>query len=816
MREKILDGSDYRGPGIVGRLIIVVLCLYLLVFGAYTYWQIDSWVEQYQISQIRSSERILSELEAKIRANPEADNAFYTGLFKRYTIRDQFIRQITFRHRNGQVYSNLGQASYKQAPQVVEDWLRVKEDTINSIVKKDDTVLGRLSIQLDTAFTRSKVWDNWVKMAIVVTSMTLFLVFILFKFLHSNIRVLRSVISFGDNVAAGNFKVRIEETGSAEARATCQAINQLATLVENMSYSMVQNKKSLMSEIKRVEEDNLEAGKLQKSAEFANQSKSEYLSNVSEEFRTPLTSIMSLSEMMMKPEYQSQQRHFSEMIHASAIHLLNYINNVLDIAQLESEEIIVKKDIFDFRSIFREVNEMAMPYAAQQGKTFNMMLDNDIPYYVVSDAPRIKQLMLSTICDVIANGAHSTVFMKCHVLQSNVLSLSVQFDVYSNNSQTKSSQDFDWAKISEAQADNRVCELYGKAGVGEPVARKVVAALEGKLEEKSYEQQDHSFKFTMQLERPSEIRVMEHEKQLMLAKDQAASRRTLRVLLAESHLINRYVYELVFFHRGHVTVKIDNGNDALKELKAGEFDFAILDQQMPGLNAQDVAMQWRQHEQETKAKKILPILIVTSDAKEQTIKECQRYADLVEVKPVSPYTLISEVEKFIDNPVHSFEVPTKKVVQESIEAPVTKESLNVVKLDSGQDNSVKQKTVSPETKVDLDDLLDLNTLNSLRSTEGDAKIDERISKFYSLFETELLNLETALYTGDPAAYKMVSDRLTDDTKKVGARALQDQFTQLLNMDSNFVIGNSKNVIEAITQVYEDTRLAYKRHLQQDN
>ncbi len=843
MREKILDGSHYKGPGIVARLVIVVLCLYILIFGAYTYWQINQWIDQYQVDQIRGSERILAELESQIRVNPEADNQFYIGLFKRYTIRDQFIRQITFRHRNGQVYSNLGQASYALAPQVLKQWLKIKEDTINSVVKKDDTILGHLSIQLDTAFTRSQVWDKWVKMAVIVTSIAMFLVFVLFRFLQANVRVLRSLVIFGDNVAGGNYKARVVETGSAEARAASQTINQLATLIENMSFSMIENKKSLMSEIKRVEEDNLEAGKLRESAEFANLSKSEYLSNVSEEFRTPLTSIMSLSEMMMKPEYQAQQRHFSEMIHASAIHLLNYINNVLDIAQLESEEIVVKKDIFDFRGIFREVNEMAIPYAAQQGKTFNMMLDNDIPYYVVSDAPRIKQLMLSTICDVIANGEHPTVFMKCHILQSNVLSLAVQFDVYSNKSQNKAVQDVDWAKITEAQADNRVCELYGKAGVGEPVARKVVVALKGKLEEKSYEQQAHSFKFALQLERPSEANVMEHEKQILLAKDQAASHRTLRVLLAESHLINRYVYELVFFHRGHVTVKIDNGNDALKELKASEFDFAILDQQMPGLAAHELAQQWRAHEQATGSEKVLPILIVTSDAKEQTIRECQRYADLVEVKPVSPYTLVNEVENFIDKPIHSFEAVEKSTTdvqqstppaQEEVLVPVQKtaspaqevlitaqksapltslQNVSAKKTDLSQNDKIETPKTTAATSINLEDLLDLQTLNALRSEEGEAKTDERISKFYSLFETELRNLETALYTGDSRTYKLVSDRLKGDTQKVGAKALQDQLAQLLNMDSNFVIGNSQNVMEAITQVYADTQLAYKRHLQ---
>ncbi|VAW74676.1 hypothetical protein MNBD_GAMMA12-3120 [hydrothermal vent metagenome] len=847
MREKILDGSHYKGPGIVARLVIVVLCLYTLIFGAYTYWQVNHWIDQYQVQQIRSSERILAELAAQIRVNPEADNEHYVSLFRRYTIRDQFIRQITFRHRNGQVYSNLGQASYTQVPQMVEQWLKVKEDKINSVVKKDDAILGHLSIQLDTAFTRSQVWDQWVKMAMIVTSIAMFLVFVLLRFLHANVRVLRSLVSFGDNVVAGNYKARVVESGSAEARAASQTINQLATLIENMSFSMLENKKSLMSEIKRVEEDNLEAGKLRESAEFANLSKSEYLSNVSEEFRTPLTSIMSLSEMMMKPEYQSQQRHFSEMIHASAIHLFNYINNVLDIAQLESEEIVVKKEIFDFRGIFREVNEMAIPYAAQQGKTFNMMLDNDIPYYVVSDAPRIKQLMLSTICDVIANGEHPTVFMKCHILQSNVLSLAVQFDVYSNKSKSKATKDIDWAKITEAQADNRVCELYGKAGVGEPVARKVVVALKGKLEEKSYEQQAHSFKFALQLERPSEASVMEHEKQILLAKDQAASHRTLRVLLAESHLINRYVYELVFFHRGHVTVKIDNGNDALKELKAGEFDFAVLDQQMPGLAAHELAQQWREHEQATNAKKILPILIVTSDAKENTIRECQRYADLVEVKPVSPYTLVNEVENFIDKPNHTFEAieePTTEVQQSTAvheeksaqqsatpsqeqiniiqkstpreqEAITSSQNLSAEKTDVKQNNNNGKLNTITESSLSLDDLLDLPTLNALCSGEGEAKIDERLSKFYSLFETEMLNLETALYTGDSRAYKLVSDRLKGDTQRVGAKALQDQLAQLLNMDSNFVIGNSQNVIEAITQVYTDTQLAYKRHLQQN-
>ena len=324
---------------------------------------------------------------------------------------------------------------------------------------------------------------------------------------------------------------------------------------------------------------------------------------------------------------------------------------------------------------------------------------------------------------------------------------------------------------------------------------------------------------------------MEHEKQLVLASEQSASRRTLRVLLAESHLINRYVYELVFFHRGHVTVKIDNGNDALKELQKGGFDFAILDQQMPGLSGCDVARRWRELEQSGQqgdaGKKVLPIMIVTSDAKETTITECSQFADLVEIKPVSPYTMVNEVERFIDNPKPSAKtlpmnsVSTKPVVttsRGSKQGP-TRDSLynNIGKSTARVDKSPQAETVEKVSEsvdeVNLGDLLDLETIKTLRNRDGDEQTGKRIKSFYAFFENELLNLETALYKGDPNAYKKVSDRIADDTGRIGAKALQDQFIQLQNMDSGFVIGNSKSVIEAISQVYSDTRLAYKKHFQ---
>jgi len=725
-RSNVITDKDYFGSTISFRIIVVLCFSFTILYSLYSIWQVNQWTKKQRINVIRLSERSLSDLSQQIIRASIASEPDFVAILKKYSKNKPHIRQVSFKYKDNQVFTASSDVQFDM-PAMVEKVIKANDERVNLKVSNGIIDFGELDITTNSDFIKKQVWESWADISVVVSVILLIMLSIMYASVRKSLNVLRAIAVLGNQNKQGNLTARIVERGTGEALAASRAVNIIADVADNQFNSLSNIESSMKTEV----EKSKSFSRHKENAEIANSSKSEYLSKISEEFRPPLNSILALTEMSVKPEFKAQEQHFIDMIHASAIQLHSFIDSVVDISKIETDSITNEKSIFDLNDLYRVIQSSVDPLLIKENKSFEIMTDSDIPQYLIADEKRIRQVILSLICDLFSGASGNKICLKTSIVKTDVISVTLQFSIYTMQTDVNPFMFSKSISETEQSTAESLCNIYGKSGIGRVVTKKLIRAMEGKLDVRKENKKVSSYIIDLRLDRPSKVQLQDFEK--VRSNQGRLSGKTLRVLLAESHLINRYVFELVFFHKGLVTIKAENGEEALKKMREEDIDFAILDMQLPKLDGLSVAKEWRKNE---KKGSYLPIILTSNDVRMETLQVCEEVADFVESKPVSPYKLLQDIEMYMLNPTEE-----KRPVLDAL-------NINVAK-----------------------DLIDSRYFNKLKNRGEKQEIKALVDNFCNVFEDEFEKLKSAMSAGEINLYRTISQRLKGGTNTIGATAL---------------------------------------------
>lgn len=212
-----------------------------------------------------------------------------------------------------------------------------------------------------------------------------------------------------------------------------------------------------------------------KQADAASQAKSEFLANMSHEVRTPLTSIIGFSGILKtSKDLGERDRRFVERIEGASQNLLTIVNDILDLARMESGELQMTPEPADARAIALSAAELVSEQAAAKGLALRVEAEPDLPLALV-DPARLRQVLLNLVSNAVKFTAEGSVTV--HVAaEPEWLRISVE-DTGIGIPADRLDQVFE----RFAQADSTVARRFGGAGLGLPISRRLIQQMGGEL-----------------------------------------------------------------------------------------------------------------------------------------------------------------------------------------------------------------------------------------------------------------------------------------------------------------------------------------------
>ena len=187
-----------------------------------------------------------------------------------------------------------------------------------------------------------------------------------------------------------------------------------------------------VTELKRFEQTlqqkNVELQSTKSAAEKANLAKSDFLSSMSHELRSPLNAILGFAQLMetASPLPTPSQKESIDQILKAGWHLLTLINEILDLARIESGKLSLSPEPTALAEVLRECQAMIEPQARKRGVTITFP-QSDIPYFVVADRTRLKQVLINLLSNAIKyNHAAGTVVIECVATAPERIRISVK------------------------------------------------------------------------------------------------------------------------------------------------------------------------------------------------------------------------------------------------------------------------------------------------------------------------------------------------------------------------------------------------------
>lgn len=347
-------------------------------------------------------------------------------------------------------------------------------------------------------------------------------------------------------------------------------------------------------------------------AQDANASKSEFLSRMSHELRTPMNAILGFSQLLelnSDNHFSKNELEFIGEILTAGYHLLELINEVLDLSQVESGELQLKLENIELSSIVEQCVALIKPLADRSHIKITYPNISD-PIYVMADRVRIKQIIINLLANAVKyNNENGHIDIKYKISDSKI-KLSVE-DTGMGISEIYHHRVF--TPFDRLSAETRGIE---GTGIGLTLAKKMIELMSGDIGFDSAADKGSTFWIEVNLGTEEK----RHQTNTPASNKEINSDVKYSVLYVEDNPANLRLITRILTKDGNIILQdAQNGDIALDILSSDiKFDLILLDIQLPGdINGFDILKEIRDNKKHSG----IPIIAISANATEHDIKE---------------------------------------------------------------------------------------------------------------------------------------------------------------------------------------------------
>jgi len=554
-----------------------------------------------------------------------------------------------------------------------------------------------------------------------------------------------------------------------------------------------------LDDVTRLEQNEIALRQAKTEAEAANRAKSEFLANMSHEIRTPMNAVLGFTELLRRGQAKDaeQVRRHLDTIHSSGRHLLELINDILDLSKVESGRMEVERIDCEPHRIVAEVVKVLGVRAREKGIALELAAEGWLPARIASDPARLRQIVTNLVGNAIKfterGGVRVTLRMTgapdapgedtasvdgatgigAREAASPRPSRTTRYEIDVADSGIGIAADkLDSVFEAFVQADTSVTRRFGGTGLGLSISRKLAQALGGDIQVRS--EPGAGSVFTVTIDPGSLAGVPAIEPQDACPpepelRDEAGflwQFPRARVLVVDDGAENRELVALVLGERGLDVDEAENGAVAVERASRADYDAVLMDMQMPVMDGYAATRELRRRGH------AMPILALTAHAMKGFEREvlaagCTGYV----TKPIDIDVLLAALAKPLGGRRVPASVPAAPSLAWAVEGPkgpATAQPVTEPPPPPAPLASAAEALPSPEHTA------------LVSSYAGQARMHSILRRFVARLGEQVAAMETALDHGDLGELKSLAHWLKGAGGTMGyhaftapAKALED-------------------------------------------
>src|SRR3989339_751759 len=376
-------------------------------------------------------------------------------------------------------------------------------------------------------------------------------------------------------------------------------------------------------------------------AEDAVKTKQQFLSNMSHEIRTPMNAIIGFTKVLLKTELTTKQKEYLSAIKISGDALIVLINDILDLAKVESGKMTFEQIPFKMALSISAMLHLSETKIQEKNLELIKEYDCRIPEVLLGDPVRLHQIILNLVSNAVKFTNTGKITVSVKLLSEDKDQATIEFKISDTGigiEENKIKNIFE----SFRQGSSGTARLYGGTGLGLSIVKQLVEPQGGSIHVSSKVNEGSTFSFILSFLKTNDLAELD-----VNTEEWDTSIKNIKVLVVEDMALNQLLMKTLLDDFGFDRDIVANGKIAIEYLQTKSYDIILMDLQMPEMNGFE-ATEYIRNVMNSK----IPIIALTADVTTVDLAKCKAVGmnDYI-AKPVDERVLYGKIVGLVNKPL---------------------------------------------------------------------------------------------------------------------------------------------------------------------